>query len=37
MVKPFEPFLQLRTMIGYENSKTKGLEVAAFGVEKCFF
>ncbi len=34
VVKPFEPFLQLRTMIGYENGKTKGLEVAAFGVEK---
>lgn len=34
VVKPFEPFLELSTMIGYENSKSKGLEVAAFGVEK---
>lgn len=34
VVKSFEPFLELSTMIGYENSKNKGLEVAAFGVEK---
>lgn len=34
VVKPFDDFLSLNTVIGYENSKTKGLEVAAFGVEK---
>ena len=34
VVKPFEPFLNLNTMLGYENSKNEGLEVAAFGVEK---
>lgn len=34
VVKPFDPYLCLTTMIGYENSKAKGLEVAAFGVEK---
>lgn len=33
VVKPFDDFLSLNTVIGYENSKTKGLEVAAFGVE----
>ena len=30
VVKPFDPYLCLTTMIGYENSKAKGLEVAAF-------
>ena len=34
VVKPFDPYLGLATMIGYENSKAKGLEVAAFGVER---
>lgn len=34
VVKSFNPFLNLHTMIGYENSKGGGLEVAAFGVEK---
>lgn len=34
VVKPFEPFLNLNTMLGYENSKSGGLEVAAFGVQK---
>lgn len=34
VLKPFDSFLRLKTMIGYENSKTKGLEVASFGVEK---
>ena len=29
VVKPFDPYLCLVTMIGYENSKAKGLEVAA--------
>lgn len=34
VIKSFNPFLDLYTMIGYENSKCRGLEVAAFGVEK---
>lgn len=34
VVQSFNNFLQLKTMLGYENSKNKGLEVAAFGVEK---
>lgn len=34
VIKSFNPFLGLHTMIGYENSKTRGLEVAAFGVVK---
>ena len=32
--KPYGGLLDLNTMIGYENSKSGGLEVAAFGVEK---
>lgn len=34
VLKPYGDFLNLSTMIGYENSKSQGLEVAAFGVEK---
>ena len=34
VVQSFNKFLHLKTMLGYENSKNKGLEVAAFGVEK---
>lgn len=34
IVKSFDKLLNLKTILGYENSKTKGLEVAAFGVEK---
>ena len=34
IVKSYEPFLSLNTLLGFENSKQEGLEVAAFGVEK---
>lgn len=34
VLKPYGDMLSLQTMIGYENSKSEGLEVAAFGVEK---
>ena len=34
VVKPFDPFLQLDTMLCFENSKDGRLEVAAFGAEK---
>jgi len=34
VLKPYGDMLNLSTMIGFENSKGQGLEVAAFGVEK---
>lgn len=34
VLKPFDELLNLKTMICYENSNDKRLEVAAFGVEK---
>lgn len=34
VIKPFDDLLDLRTMICFENSNDKRLEVAAFGVEK---
>lgn len=34
ITKPYGDMLQLRTMLGHENSKAHSLEVAAFGVEK---
>lgn len=34
LLKPYGNMLTLSTMIGFENSKSQGLEVAAFGVEK---
>lgn len=34
VTKSFNNLLSLNTILGYENSKAKGLEVAAFGVEK---
>lgn len=33
VLKSFDPFLKLKTMICFENSK-QGLEMATFGVEK---
>lgn len=34
IIKPYDDMLTLPTMMGFENSKEPGLEVAAFGVEK---
>lgn len=34
VTKPYGDMLQLKTMLGHENSKVHSLEVAAFGVEK---
>ena len=34
VLKSFNPFLSLQTMMGWQYGKGKGLEVAAFGVER---